>query len=149
MLACTTTLLAQDVTPAQETLDKTARELTTEQKAYDEGLKKANSDLADIQKNLNEQLAALNTALNAQVRADKKYKPMFVKIDDLQKQLTSAQAAANQAFTAKFGSVGSSIEADKVLIRGLVPVVRKEKNLPESSQYDTSTQTWSQPTTTK
>jgi hypothetical protein len=72
-----------------------------------------------------------------------------VKIDDLQKQLTSAQAAANQAFTAKFGSVGSSIEADKVLIRGLVPVVRKEKNLPESSQYDTSTQTWSQPTTTK
>lgn len=138
--------------PASDALVKSAQESTVQQKQFDAAFQTAKAALDAKVKDLQQQNIDLNQQLNTQMRADKKYKPMFDKIDAIQKQI----AALNNDATAKFqqiiGSIQTQIATNKALMDGLEPVVRKENGWPETTTFDRATQTWKgipQPATEK
>lgn len=128
--------------PASEALAHAAKDIGTEQKAFDAALHQAKATLDVSVKDLQKQNADLNKTLNDQIRADKKYKPMFEKIDAIQKQIQALNTDATNKFSQSVGPLNNQIASDKALIEGLEPVVRKENGWPDSATFDVATQTW-------
>lgn len=128
--------------PASDALVKAAQESTVQQKTFDAALQTAKAALDAKVKDLQQQNIDLNQQLNTQIRADKKYKPMFEKIDAIQKQLAALNTDATNRFQQSVGSIQSQIATNNALIAGLVPIVRKENGWPDTATFDAATQTW-------
>jgi len=129
--------------PASDALNNAAKDFQAEQKAFDNALQQARfaSDLS--QKQLVDQLQALNKKIYDQLHQDKHYKPMLDQIDTVQKQLQALQQTSEANFQKEAGPIQAKSQSDKALIDGLIPVVRKENGLPDTQTYDPVTQTWS------
>lgn len=128
--------------PASDALNKAAQESTVQQQTFDAAFQTAKAALDAQVKDLQKQSAELNQQLNAQIRADKHYKPLFEKIDAIQKQLAALNKDATDKFQQNVGPIQNQLATNKVLIESLVPIVRKENGWPESATFDAATQTW-------
>lgn len=131
--------------PASDALVSTAKELTDEQKSLDTILNQARSSLDMQQKSLSKQLQDTQKDLEEKLKADKKYSPVLANIQALQKQLADLQTQAQSKFAQTSAPIQNKIATDKALIDGLVPVVRKENQLPPIAMFDPATQKWSLP----
>lgn len=143
-LALTMSCAAQTAkpSPASDALVKAAQESTVQQKTFDAALQTAKAALDAKVKDLQQQNIDLNQQLNTQIRADKKYKPVFEKIDVIQKQLAALNTDATNRFQQSVGSIQGQIATNNALIAGLVPIVRKENGWPDTATFDAATQTW-------
>lgn len=128
--------------PASESLNQAAKDYQSEKTVVDTSLQQARSALENSQGGLTKQLQAAQKELNDEIQSDKKYKAMFDKIRDLQKQIDNATATAQAQFNQKVGPVQSKMNSDKALMDGLIPIVKKENSLPDTATYDSVTQTW-------
>ena len=131
--------------PASDALIAAAKEYTSSQAALDTMRQQAMSALQQNQKALQDQLTAAQKSLDDKIRADKKYKSEFDNIANLQKQLTDINTTANTKFGQQASPLMQKINTDKPLMDGLIPIVRKENNLPDNAAFDEKTQTWSVP----
>ena len=131
--------------PAVDALNHAAQDLATEQKSFDAILNQARSSMDASNKQLQDKLQELNKALLDQLKADKKYKDQLAAIDAVQKQLSGLNADASQKFNAQVAPIQNEIGKDKALIDGLIPVVRKENNLPDAATFDSVSQKWTAP----
>ena len=130
-------------TPASDALNAAAKDLTTEQKAFDTLLNQAKATADTDAKVLQQQLLDASNALQKQLRADKKYAPQLAEIDALQKQLTDLQQTAQQKFAASAGPIQAALQKDRALVDGLTPVVRAENpELTKDAQFDAATGVW-------
>ena len=129
--------------PASDALVHAAQDLATAQKSYDNILNQARSTMDASSKALQQQLNDANKTLLDQLKADKKYKDELAKIDGLQKQMQGLNADASQKFNQNAAPIQNEIGKDKALIDGLIPIVRKENDLPATVTFDTATQKWS------
>lgn len=141
MVPTSATSIVKD-TPASDALNAAAKDMQAAQKVLASETQQATVALEASQKTLTAQLQEVTKKLNDEIRADKKYKPMFEQMDALQKQLQGLQGEAQQKFQQQSGAMQSKVTTDKALIEGLVPVVRKESGLPDSATYESATQTW-------
>jgi hypothetical protein len=139
-----TTPITVKPSPANDALILAAKEMTDEQKAFDAALQQARSTLDASQKALGTQLQDAQKDLNEKLKADKKYAPILANIDTLQKQLADLQNQAQQKFGQASAPISNKIATDKALIDGLVPVVRKENGIPDTTTFDPATQKWSE-----
>lgn len=130
--------------PASDALVSAAKEMTDEKKSYDTALGQARTTLESSQKTLGEQLQAAQKDLNEKLKADKHYSPALANIETLQKQLAELQSQAQQKFSQASGPISNKISTDKALISGLIPIVRKENNLPDTTTFDPATQKWTE-----
>lgn len=135
--------------PAADALVQASKDYNTEKASFDTSLQQARSSLDQNQKDLQKQLTDLQKELGDQLKADKKYKPMLDKIESLQKQVTDLSTTAQREFDQKVGPIATKMNSDKGLIDGLIPIVRKENNLPDNATYDPATQKWTTPAETK
>jgi DNA repair ATPase RecN len=135
---------AQDTkpSPAAEALANAAKEMADSQKSFDVGIQQARSSEETTSKALIKQLTDANKSLHDKLEADKKYKPLVDQIDTMQKQIQGLDNDMRTKFTQQYGPIQQKIAADKALIDGLVPIVRKENGWPDSATYDYTTQTW-------
>lgn len=128
--------------PAEEALNRAAKDAAADQKAFDTALEQAKVSLEAQAKDLQKQNVELNQQLNTQLRADKKYKPMFDKIVAIQKQMATLNTDAGNKFQQSVGSIQNNINSNRALVRGLEPIVRQEHGWPATATYDAATQTW-------
>lgn len=128
--------------PASDALVHAAQELATQQKSYDTILNQARSGMEANQKTLQADIQKANADLLAELKADKKYKDKLDAIDALQKKLNTVGEQAGQKFQQDAGPIQNVINTDKAVIDGLIPVVRKENDLPPTATFDSATQTW-------
>lgn len=131
--------------PASDALVKIAQDLQTQQKSFDVILQQAQSTATSNQKQLQTDIQKANTDLLAELKADKKYKDKLAAIDTMQKQLNTVAQTAQQKFQQDTGPIQTEIAKDKVVIDGLIPIVRKENDLPATATFDPATQKWTVP----
>lgn len=129
--------------PALTALLRASKDSQSEQKAYDDALHQAKSSLDSDQKALTEQLTKLSKELHDKLALDKKYKGDLDQISTIETQLKNLGQDAQNKFSAKAGAISSQLNSDRILVQELVPIVRKENNLPDSVSFDDKTQTWS------
>jgi hypothetical protein len=129
--------------PASDTLVHAAQDLETETKAFTNAQHQAQSTYDSDVKALQTKIQELYKTLMDQVRADKRYKGQMDEIDVVQKQMKDHDATASVKFNQSVGPIQNSIGKDRALIDGLIPIVRKENDLPDSATFDTATQKWS------
>ena len=130
-------------TPASDALNAAAKDLVTEQKAFDTLLNQAKANADMDAKVLQQKLLDASNALQKQLRADKKYAPQLAAIDTLQKQLTDLQQNDQQKFASSTGPIQAALQKDRALVDGLTPVVKAENPaLPAGAVYDAATGVW-------
>lgn len=151
LVICAVSMSAQTVksSPASDALNHAAKDAVTEQQSFDVMLNQAKSSADASNKALQSKLGELNKALLDQLKADKKYKSQLEEIDTVQKQLQTLNQTATQKFQQEAGPIQNAIGRDKALIEGLIPIVRKENDLPDTATYDQSTQKWTTPAAKK
>ena len=125
-----------------DALDSAAKDLQADQQAIDTAVQQERESLDASLKALQKQNGDLLKELEAQLRADKKYKPMMDKIDTIEKQIQTIGQTAQNNFARTAGPIQTRIASDRTIISFLVARVRKENNLPDSAIYDPKTQTW-------
>jgi DNA repair ATPase RecN len=147
LLGTSVIAFGQDITikpsPASDALVAAAKEMNEEQKAFDTAIQQARNTLEASQKQLGAQLQAAQKDLDDKLKADKKYAPLVDNIHTLEKQLADLQQQAQIKFSQSSAPMSSKIATDKALIDGLVPIVRKENDLPSTATFDSATQKWS------
>lgn len=131
--------------PAEDALVKASKEAIDLQKKITDAQNDAQNAARVNQKNLMTQFNAKQKDLIDKLKADKKYKPMVDELDALQKQMDDLRINAQSRFYQQFGQIQQQIASDNLLVNGLIPVVRKENNLPDEAVFDKSNQTWSVP----
>lgn len=129
-------------TPASDALVQAAKDVVSEQASFDTGFKQAGSLLEPKQKAQSERLTALNKKLLDQLKTDKKYKAMLDEIETLQKEITQTAQIAQADFDKGYGVIHNKLVVDQTLVQSLVPIVRKENDLPDTAVFDVATQTW-------
>jgi gamma-glutamyl:cysteine ligase YbdK (ATP-grasp superfamily) len=132
-------------TPASDALVAAAKDAAQEAKDFQAAMDGANAVMAADQKALTAHLADLAKQLDAQLKADKRYKGLLDQISATQNQLKEGGQAAQAKFDAKAGPIQAKLATDQSLMDGLEPVVRKENGLPDTAKFDRATQTWSAP----
>jgi hypothetical protein len=133
--------------PASDALVTAAKEMTDSQNAFDTALQQARNGLEMTQKSLANQLQAAQKDLSDKLKSDKKYAPALANIETIQKQLNDLQNKTQQNFTQSSAPIQNKIAINKTLIDGLIPIVRKENNLPDTATFDASSQKWTTPKT--
>jgi hypothetical protein len=135
--------------PASDALNHAAQDLTVQQKQFDVALQQARSTADASNKALQAKLQELNKTLLDQLKSDKKYKDQLTAIDAVQKQMQGLNQDQTQKFQQEVGPIQNSIGKDKALIEGLIPIVRKENDLPDTATFDQATQKWTTPAAKK
>lgn len=136
-------------TPASETLMRTAKELAAEKVNFQNVLNQARSTADASSKQLMDQFQAKSKDLQDKIRVDKKYGPMLIEVEAIQKQLNSLQQDQQDKFQKATGPIQQKIASDNVLIQGLVPIVKKESGFDDAATFDIDTQTWKNASTSK
>lgn len=129
-------------TPASETLVKTAKEMATNKVNFQNALNQARTTLDASVKQLQEEVNAKTKAVYDELKADKKYKDKMAEVDTLQKQLAGLNSTQNTKFQTETMPIQQTISKDSALVDGLIPIVRKENDFPDSATFDPETQTW-------
>lgn len=145
VMAQTSDTITVKPSPASDALNRAAQESVTQQKSFDAILSQARVAADTSQKSLQTEIQKANADLLAELKADKKYKDKLAAIDVLQKGLQTAGQKAEQKFVQDAGPLQNEIGKDKLLIEGLIPVVRKENDFPPTANFDTATQKWTLP----
>jgi len=145
VLAHGQTVITVKSSPASDALVTASKEMTEGQKSFDTALQQARSGLEINQKSLSDQLQTVQKDLSDKLKADKKYAPILADIDRLQKQLAGLQNDAQQKFVQASAPISNKIATDKALIDGLIPIVRKENDLPSTTTFNSTTQKWTEP----
>ena len=130
---------------AQSTLDQTAKDLAVNQKSVNDIFQQFRGSIAANQKQLQDDLTAKQKALEAKLKADKKYGPMLEEINQIVGKLQANNQNAQQELNQKTGPINQKIQSETALMDGLVKVVKQENGLPDAATYDPSKQTWSIP----
>ena len=130
---------------AETTLNDTAKDLVVNQKSVNDIFQQSRSAMSSDQKILQDQLSAKQKALEAKMRADKKFGPMLEEIDGLVKRLQDTNQKAQSDFNQKIAPMQAKINSEAALMEGLIKVVRQENGLPDDAVYDKDKQTWSIP----
>lgn len=128
--------------PAEDALVKAAKDVATKQQAYDAMLQQARGTLESNQSAIAKKLTDAQNDLNTKLKADKKYKPIVDNIIALENQLSDASKTVQNSFNQESGTLQQSINTDRALIKGLVPVVRQENGLPDTADFNANTQKW-------
>ena len=97
------------------------------------------------QKALSDSLQAAQKSLTDELAKDKKYAAQVEKINAMGKQLQDLTANASAKFNQDAGPIQQKLNSDSALIAGLIPIVRKENDLPETATFDKDTQKWTVP----
>lgn len=144
-------LAAQTVkpSPASEALDHASQDLASTQKSLDTAVNQARSTADANSKALQQKMGELQKALLDELKSDKKYKDQIAAFEAVQKQIQTQGQEAGMKFQQEAGPMQSSIAKDRALIEGLIPIVRKENDLPDNATYDQATQKWNVPTAKK
>lgn len=142
-------LAAQQITikpsPANDSLVSAAKDSIENTKKLNDALQQAKSGLDMSQKSLSDAYAAKSKELTEELKNDKKYAGKLKELDTISKQLSDSTSQAQEKFKAYAQPLQQKVAVDNALVDGLVPVVRKENNLPDSATFDPATQTWSEP----
>jgi Skp family chaperone for outer membrane proteins len=132
-------------TPASQSLVALQKKLAADQQAFTTAFQQARTTLDQNLKALNDELAKQQKVLHDQEASDKKYRPLLDKIDDLQKQIATAQETAQKKFNAEISTVQQNIGIEQAQIQALVPVVRRENDLPDGATFSIDTGKWTLP----
>ena len=140
---------AQDIavktTPASTNLAEISTAYQADQKSYNTQLQQARFALDQTQKDYQNQLAKANKELQDKLKADKHYTAILAQIDDLTKKLQTSASTAQEKFNQSTSTIQTKLATENAQINVLVPVVRKENDLPDGATYDPSTQKWTAP----
>lgn len=128
--------------PASDTLNQAAKELAASNKSMQEIIDNIRNGLNVNQKKQADQLTSLQKELQEKLKADKKYKPLMDQMKAIQEDLQEASQRAQQQFNQQTAPIQQKIQTDTALVQGLIPVVRKENDLPDTAKFDTATQKW-------
>lgn len=131
--------------PAADALIELSKSATADKLSFDQKVNQARGELDATQKTLSDDLQATSKTLTDQVKSDKRYKPLFEKLADLQKKLSDAQANANTILQKDIAPLQSKLQTETAQVDGLIKVVKKENGLPDDASYDVSTQKWTVP----
>lgn len=132
-------------TPASDALIHAAQDLGTETTAMDTLKKQTDSTVDSSQKAIFDDLKKANEELVTELKADKKYKDKWDNIQKLQGQLQDAAKTIYAKAGQEAAPIQNAIGKDRALIEGLIPIVRKENDLPEGTTFDSATQKWTSP----
>jgi DNA repair ATPase RecN len=149
ILSAQATDLTVKDTPASQALIQAAKEQAVDQAAFNTKLQQARYSLDTSNKAPSDQLTAAQKDLEAKVKSDKKYKPLFDKIAALQKQLTDNNSKAQSDFAKDTGPIQQRVQSESRQIQALLPIVRKESGLPDNATYDPATNKWVVPAAKK
>ena len=136
-------------TPASTTLVQLAKSQVQDQKEASDKFQQARTMLDQTTKDLSGKIQAIQKELQDQLQKDKKYKPMLDQIDALNKQLDTARQNAQQQYSKDTGSIQQKLSSETAQVQGLIPVVRKENDLPDTATFDLNTQKWTVPAAAK
>jgi predicted RNase H-like nuclease (RuvC/YqgF family) len=139
-----TTITVND-TPASEELAQLVKDQAADKAAFDTKVQQANFTYDQNTKALKNQITAAQKDLNDKLTADKKYKPLLDNITNLQKQLTDNGSKIQADFNKEAGPLQQKLNLEANEIQGLIPVVKKENNLPDNATFDPVTGKWSVP----
>jgi|ERR1700721_1797657 len=136
-------------TAASQTLVDLAKSEVSDKAAMNTKFQQARGSLDQNVKALNDELKKTQKDLNDRIKADKKYSSEFAHIDDLQKQIQTANQTADDAFRKDAGPLQQKLQTEIAQIDGLVKVVKKENDLPDSATFSDETQKWTVPSEKK
>jgi small-conductance mechanosensitive channel len=129
-------------TAAQDALVELAKSQAADEAALNVKVQQANSTLDQSKKALTDQLQAVSKDLNEKLQQDKKYKPSLDQITDLQKKLQDLQQTASANFQKDAGQLQQKLQTERAQVEGLIPVVKKEDDMPLEASFDYKTQKW-------
>lgn len=132
-------------TPASLALVELAKDTVKNTKNFNDILQQAKFSLDQNNKALTDEVQKSQKALDEQLLADKHYKNQIDHIKDLQRQITESGSKAQQEFQKKVGPIQQNITDSNAQIKALIPIVRKENDLPENAVFSNETGKWTVP----
>lgn len=130
------------VTPASSKLIEAAKETSDNIKNFNKALDTAKNTQAQAQKDNQKQIETLSKELNDKLKADKKYKPYLDQLQVLSKAQQDSGTKAQADFNRSVQPIQQKIAQDSALIQGLIPIVREENSLPDTTSFNLETQKW-------
>ena len=132
-------------TPAAQSLSKLAAEQKADSANINTVFQQARAGLDQSAKSLNEEVQKAQKDLQDKLKEDKHYKPLLDHIADVQKQLQALNGKATTDYQKVVGPVQQKLNTELADIHALIPVVRKENNLPDDASFDMNTGKWTLP----
>lgn len=139
------TVITVKSSPAEDALVGASKDAIESRKKFDQMSQDAQNGLFVNQKKLVDDLTAKQKAMIEKIKADKKYKAMIDEIDGLQKQLQNMQGDVRGRFAQQTAPLQQKIASDNAAVETLIPIVKKDNNLPDNAVFDKEKQTWSAP----
>ena len=130
------------VTPASTKLIEAAKETAENIKNFNKAKELAQNQQIVANKDNQKQIEAMVKDLNDKLKADKKYKPLLDQLDVLNAAQKDSGTKAQAEFSKNVAPIQQKIAQDSALIQGLVPIVREENSLPDTTTFNLETQKW-------